>query len=182
MKSSVSRFCGLLVLGGLFVLAMTSCGTSSKVVADAEGSDEVNVGYGYISKDDLNSAVSKANFSAKSEQSYSNIWNYITGHIPGVFIRGGGDGSTPQIYIRGIGTNSGETQPLFIVDGVQMQDISYLLPSDVSSIEVIKDGSAAIYGAQSANGVIMITTKMAKARADAEAAAKKAARQAKRKK
>ncbi len=97
-------------------------------------------------------------------------------------MRGGGDGSTPQIYIRGIGTISDVTQPLFIVDGVEMQDISYLLPSDVSSVEVIKDGSASIYGAQSANGVIMITTKMAKARADAEAAAKKAARQAKRNK
>ena len=163
------------------VMLYASCGTS-KAVAGADGSNEVNVGYGTISKDDLNSPVSKVEANEKTEQSYSNIWSYISGHVPGVFMRGGGDGSTPQIYIRGIGTNSDVTQPLFIVDGVEMQDISYLLPSDVSSVEVIKDGSASIYGAQSANGVIMITTKMAKVRADAEAAAKKAARQAKRNK
>lgn len=182
MRSSVSGVCGSLVLGGLFVLAMTSCGTSSKVAEmSSDADDEVNIGYESLKRDELTSSVSKVEIGESESMAYSNIWDYIAAKVPGVSVSGGSSG-TPRIVIRGESSFTSQTQPLFVVDGVVMDDISYLSHSDVAKVEVVKDGSAAIYGLRGANGAILITTKMAKARADAEAAAKKAARQAKRNK
>ena len=63
-----------------------------------------------------------------------------------------------KIIIRGIGTNSSATDPLILVDGVEVTDLSSIDPMNVKSVDVIKDGSAAIYGMQGANGVIIIKT------------------------
>ena len=79
---------------------------------------------------------------------------------PGVTINGNADeGKMPSISIRGIGTNSEYHQPLFIVDGVRMEDILYVQPENVYSITVIKDGTTSLYGMEGANGVIEIKTK-----------------------
>ena len=79
---------------------------------------------------------------------------------PGVIITGNADeGKMPSISIRGRGTNSEYHQPLFVVDGVRMDDILYLPPENVHSITVIKDGTTSIYGMEGANGVIEIKTK-----------------------
>lgn len=65
--------------------------------------------------------------------------------------------------IRGIGTINSSSDPLYVVDGVVMEDFKYLNPNDIERIEVLKDASsAAIYGARGANGVIMVTTKRGK--------------------
>ena len=66
--------------------------------------------------------------------------------------------SDNRIIIRGIGTNSNNTDPLILVDGVEVTDLSGINPADVQSVDVIKDGSSAIYGMQGANGVIIIKT------------------------
>lgn len=74
---------------------------------------------------------------------------------PGVQVNDNG-----QILIRGNGTNSSATQPMFIVDDIRVEDISTLIPEEVWSVEVIKDATSNIYGGmESANGVIMIETK-----------------------
>lgn len=74
----------------------------------------------------------------------------------------GQPGSSYKVRVRGVGT-VGNSSPIFIVDGVQTSDISFLNPSDVASIDVLKDAaSAAIYGNQGANGVVLITTKSGK--------------------
>ena len=78
---------------------------------------------------------------------------------PGLTVGSAGTGQMPRILIRGIGTNTSETQPLIVVDGVFTDDITYLHPDEVYDIEVIKDGTAAMYGMRGANGVIEITTK-----------------------
>ena len=79
---------------------------------------------------------------------------------PGVTVLGNSDGGTmPSMYIRGIGTNSEHYQPLFVVDGLRTDDILYVLPENVYSITVIKDGTSSIYGMEGANGVIEIKTK-----------------------
>lgn len=113
-------------------------------------------------------------------QKYTDIFQMIRGHVPGVTVGDAGPGGMPRITIRGIGTNSDQTQPLFLVDNVQTDNISSIDPENVESIEVLKDGSSAIYGMQAANGVIMITTKGAVMAAKAEAEARKAERKAKR--
>ena len=94
-----------------------------------------------------------------SKTTYSNIIEMLRGE-PGLIIKGNGDGGTmPTMYIRGIGTNTDNYQPIFVVDGLRTDNILYLQPEQVYSITVIKDGTAAIYGMEGANGVIEIKTK-----------------------
>ena len=66
--------------------------------------------------------------------------------------------SDKRIIIRGIGTNSDSFDPLILVDGVETTDLSSINPSDVQSVDVIKDGSSAIYGMRGSNGVVIINT------------------------
>ena len=103
----------------------------------------VDIGYG----------VSNLKVKKNEAQTYSNIYDYLRGRVPGVQVT-----SDNRIIIRGVGTNSGNTDPLILVDGVETTDISTLDPIYVKSVDVIKDGSSAIYGMQGANGVIIIKT------------------------
>ena len=81
------------------------------------------------------------------------MYAYLRGRVAGVMVT-----TDNRIIIRGIGTNSDATDPLILVDGVQTTDLSGINPADVKSVDVIKDGSSAIYGMQGANGVIIIKT------------------------
>ena len=117
----------------------------------------VNVGYGYTKKRGLNSSVSRLKTSDNEIASYSNIADYIQGRVPGVMVQKNG-GSTRYI-IRGISTNTDATDPLLMIDGVEVDSFDSVLPSQVESVEVIKDASASIYGIRGGAGVIMITTK-----------------------
>ncbi len=117
---------------------------------------------------------------------YNNVFELLRNE-PGVYVApGGGNGVMPKIYIRGISTNTDNTQPLFVVDGIITDNVTYLLPEDIYSVEVLKDGTASIYGMQGQNGVIIFRTNSAveqeRRAAEASKAAKKAAREAKRKK
>lgn len=138
----------------LFVVSMIAClagcGTSNKTARDG---DRVEVGYGTQEKDKLTAAVSNVKVRKTEAQTYSNMYDYLRGRVPGVQV-------TPdnRIIIRGIGTNSDNFDPLILVDGVQVTDLSNLDPTFVKSVDVIKDGSTAIYGMQGANGVIIIKT------------------------
>lgn len=165
----------------LFAAAATlcACGSAGNIVnvysaRDAEG---IDVGYGTSSKDGLSYSVSQVKVE-DDVVSYSNIWEYLRGKVPGVYIGDSAAGSTPQIIVRGLNSINSSTQPLIMVDGQETADISWLNPNDVASVSVLKDASASIYGSRGANGVILFTTKSAKQAAQAEAAAKKAAREA----
>lgn len=137
----------------LMTLLLAGCGTSSKVT---EQKDPVNVGYGTVDRDKLTTAVSKVDVKKREIQTYSTIYDYLRGRVPGVMVT-----SDNRIIIRGIGTNSGQTDPLILVDGVTVSasDLSGINPGDIQTVEVLKDGSSAIYGIQGANGVILISTK-----------------------
>src|SRR5690606_14528383 len=77
-----------------------------------------------------------------------------------VFLNSGSPSSSPRILIRGLGTINSSSNPLFVVDGVAMENIQFLNPNDIERMEVLKDASStAIYGARGANGVILVTTK-----------------------
>ena len=116
----------------------------------------------------------------KSKTQYTSIIDLLR-RQPGLLISGAGSGEMPRIIIRGVGTNTSETQPLIVVDGVFTDNITYIPPEEVYSINVIKDGTAAIYGMQGANGVIEITTKSKHEEDLRTAAAAKEARQLERK-
>lgn len=117
---------------------------------------------------------------------YNTVFDLLRAE-PGVQVSPGGDnGQMPRIIIRGVGTNSDQTQPLFVVDGIITDNVTYLRPEDIYSVEVLKDGTSSIYGVQGQNGVIMFRTKQVveaeKAAAEARKAEKAAARAARRKK
>ena len=122
----------------------------------------------------------------KEKTRYSSVFDLLRGE-PGVIVSPtSGNGEMPRVIIRGISTNSDQTQPLFVVDGIITDNVTYLRPEDIYSVEVIKDGTSSIYGMQGQNGVILFRTKAAaradKAAADERKAEKKAAREARRKK
>ena len=122
----------------------------------------------------------------KEKTQYNSVFDLLRAE-PGVIIKGDGSGGQmPDILIRGISTNTDQTQPLFVVDGIITDNVTYLRPEDIYSVEVLKDGTAAIYGVQGQNGVIIFRTKaMVDAEKHAEEARKaerKAAREARRKK
>ena len=129
---------------------VTGCGASSQVAQD---DDKVEVGYGTQSKNSMTTAVSNVKVKKTESQTYANMYDYLRGRVPGVMVT-----SDNRIIIRGIGTNSDATDPLILVDGVQTTDLTGINPADVKSVDVIKDGSSAIYGMQGANGVVIIKT------------------------
>ena len=163
---------------------LCACGSSRGAVNVYRAEDPlpedtgINVGYGNIDKDELTYSVTQIEIDEKESTVYTNIWEYMRGRVPGVNIGFADAGQTPSITIRGINSINSSTQPLFMVDGVETPDISFINPNDVASISVLKDASAAIYGTRGGNGVILITTKTAQEQARLEAQAKKEARAA----
>ena len=124
----------------------------------AAENDLVDMGYGKVRRKDMTSSVSKVDVDGKTAVSYSDMGSYLMGRVPGLTVTKTGAGY--KYSIRSSDTIYGDTEPLFIVDGVAVDDISYLNPSDVGHVEVLKDAaSASIYGTQGGNGVILITTK-----------------------
>ena len=121
----------------------------------------VVIGYGTQKKIDNTGSVAVVKGSDISKQASTNAVSALQGKVAGVeIINNGQPGSSPTINIRGLGTIFGNTQPLFVVDGVWYNDISFLNPSDIESISILKDASStAIYGIKAANGVVLITTK-----------------------
>ena len=121
----------------------------------------VVVGYGTIKKTDLTGAVSSVKTGAIVHKPVANIAQALHGLIPGVSVtsNSGSPGGSLTVRIRGIGTVN-DPSPLYVVDGMPINDIGYLSVSEIGSIEILKDASAtAIYGSRGANGVVMITTK-----------------------
>lgn len=123
-----------------------------------ENNEMIDLGYGKVRKRDLTTSVSKMKVNKNSAASYTDIGEYLMGRVPGLTVQRIGD--TYKYSIRSTATVYGDTDPLFVVDGIKTDDISYLNPSDVDHVEVLKDAaSASIYGTESGNGVILITTR-----------------------
>ena len=130
---------------------------------DAELLEEtVVIGYGVQKKSDLTGSVSSIREEDFQNRSTSDAAAALQGKAAGIHIinSSGAPGASASIRVRGFSSNSGNIGPLLIVDGLKVDNISYLDPSLIASMEVLKDAaSAAIYGAQAGNGVVLITTK-----------------------
>ena len=131
---------------------------------DAEMLEEtVVIGYGVQKKSDLSGAVASVKSADLADRSTSDAAAALQGKAAGVqiFNASGAPGEGSSIRVRGISSNSGSgLGPLLIVDGLKVDNINYLDPAMIESMEVLKDAaSAAIYGAQAGNGVVLITTK-----------------------
>jgi TonB-linked SusC/RagA family outer membrane protein len=123
--------------------------------------DIVVVGYGVQRKSDLTGSISSVEAEELNRVSAGNVEQLLQGRVAGVQVTpsSGAPGTGAIIRIRGTGTLN-DASPLFVVDGMLLNDIDFLNPNDIQSLEVLKDASAtAIYGSRGANGVIIITTR-----------------------
>ena len=132
--------------------------------ADTELLDEVVVvAYGTARKESLTGAVSQINNKTIEQRVATSATAALEGAAPGVQVNNsyGEPGAGPSILIRGIGTITGDTTPLYVVDGVPYDgNINDISSHDIEAITVLKDAaSAALYGNRAANGVVIITTK-----------------------
>ena len=134
---------------------------------DTQALDEVVVvGYGTMRKSDVTGSIATAKGDELTKQQSFSALENLRGKVSGVNIFS--NSSQPGAYsnrvvIRGIATINSSSDPLYVVDGVVMENFDLVNPNDIESMEVLKDASAAaIYGARGANGVIMVTTKRGK--------------------
>ncbi len=129
---------------------------------DTETLEEVVViGYGVQKKSSVTGAISQVKAADMENRTITTAAQALQGKTAGVQLitSSGGPGETPTIRVRGYSSNVA-SDPLYVVDGVRLNDISGIDPNDIESMEVLKDAaSAAIYGAEAGNGVILITTK-----------------------
>lgn len=125
----------------------------------------VVVGYGTQKKSDVTGAISRANIDDFRNSPNANIGQSLQGSVAGLNVgQVTSAGSTPSISIRGNSTISGNNKVLIVLDGIQYNNsLESINPDDIASIDVLKDASStAVYGAQAANGVLLITTKKGK--------------------
>jgi TonB-linked SusC/RagA family outer membrane protein len=124
----------------------------------------VVVGYGTQRKIDVTGSVAHIKGEEVAKQPTFNPMSALQGKVAGVQItNSGAPGSSPEIRIRGVGTVYGNANPLYVVDGIWYDDISFLNGNDIESISVLKDASSeSIYGIRAANGVILVATKKGK--------------------
>ncbi|HEY8928923.1 MAG TPA: TonB-dependent receptor [Mucilaginibacter sp.] len=133
-----------------------------KLAPSAKQLDQVVViGYGTQRKADNTGSVASVKGADISKQASQNALSSLQGKVAGVnIINSGAPGASPQVTIRGLGTIGGSSTPLYVVDGVWYDDISFLNTADIDNVSVLKDASStAIYGIRGANGVMVITTK-----------------------
>ena len=124
----------------------------------------VVVGYGVQKKSSVTGAISQVKPEDMENRTISNAQQALQGKTSGVQIiqSSAAPGSSPTVRVRGYSSNV-SSNPLYVVDGVRLSDISGIDPSTIASMEILKDAaSAAIYGAEAGNGVVLITTKKGK--------------------
>ncbi|MDL2264759.1 TonB-dependent receptor [Parabacteroides sp. OttesenSCG-928-G07] len=135
---------------------------SVTLAEDTQTLDEVIVvGYGVQKKSQVTGAISQVKSEDMENRAFSDATQALQGKTAGVqiFLSSGQPGTAGSVRVRGMGSNS-NNDPLYVVDGRQVNDINYLDSDDIESMEILKDASAAaIYGARAGNGVILITTK-----------------------
>jgi TonB-linked SusC/RagA family outer membrane protein len=130
----------------------------------SELDEVIVVGYGSQKKKDVTSAIAIVDAKQLKQAPVANITNSLQGLTPGIEVQSnqGRPGELPNIRVRGVSSTSSSTEPLYVIDGIP-QDNAYVNPSDVESMQILKDAaSSAIYGSRGANGVILITTKSGK--------------------
>lgn len=145
-----------------------SANVNIKLVSDTQILDEVVISAGYSNTTRRSFTGTAATVSSDqiSKKNVSNISNALAGEVPGVTVinSSGQPGTDASIKIRGIGSVNGNTDPLYVVDGIPYEgNVSSINQNDIESLTILKDAAAtAIYGSRGANGVIVITTKKGK--------------------
>ena len=147
---------------------ITATGTAKlriELSQDTEILEEVIVvGYGSQKSKDMTAPVSSIKGSELTKQTTANAMSALQGKMSGVqIVNNGAPGAGPSVKIRGVGSIGDYANPLYVVDGVFVDNIDFLSSGDIEDLTVLKDASAAaIYGVRAANGVVLVTTKKGK--------------------
>ena len=146
------------------VAGRTSFDVTLSRSAGKQMDEVVVIGYGTASKRDLTGSIAKVSGREVSDKPNTNPVESLQGKVAGLTIVGTGTpGKAPDIRIRGTNSLGNNIRPLYVVDGIWNDNIDFLNPADIESMEVLKDPSSlAIFGARGANGVIMVSTKKGK--------------------
>jgi TonB-linked SusC/RagA family outer membrane protein len=135
-------------------------GSIQMTISNSTLNDVIVTGYTAQKKKDITGAVAVVDVGDAKKIPATSSEQLLQGQASGVTVlNSGGPGAPSTVFVRGI-SNFGQTQPLYVVDGAQVPDMSFINPDDIESISVLKDaGAAAIYGVSGGNGVVVITTK-----------------------
>jgi TonB-dependent SusC/RagA subfamily outer membrane receptor len=128
------------------------------VFIDNESNRQVATGYGYVDQKDLAYATSFLENENNDFCNYSDIYTLMKGKLPGVRVMDSQGGVA--VYVRGVSSLNASSKALIVVDGMITDNISWINPCHVASIDVIKDSMASMYGSRGGNGVVIITTRM----------------------
>lgn len=162
MKNSNLKFPCLIaaLYFGISVQAQTAKDTATR---EQKIEEVVVIGYGTAKKRDLTGSIAKVDGTVVADKPTANPVNALQGQVAGLsIVNSGQPGSQADVRIRGTVTIN-QTQPVYIVDGVFANNIDFLNPADIESMEVLKDPSSlAIFGNRGANGAIIVTTKRGK--------------------
>jgi TonB-dependent SusC/RagA subfamily outer membrane receptor len=137
-----------------FTLKSSDSSLNSNKSGD-KNEQSVNIGYGTVKKKNLTTTVPGTNDRSERFAKYTNIYDLIAGELPGVRV----NGKNISIIGQGVITATSGSEPLYVVDGMTVSSIDFISPNTVKKVELLKGPSASIYGAQGANGVILITLK-----------------------
>ncbi len=132
--------------------------STNLIFKNSKKNREVATGMGYISHDQLTFALTNLTYENNDFCNYTDVFSLIQGKFSNVKIQPsqmGGQG----IFIRGQKSMYGDNEAIYVVDGVRVADVSFVNPCEMTSIDILKDGGAALYGSQAANGVVVIETK-----------------------
>jgi TonB-dependent SusC/RagA subfamily outer membrane receptor len=132
--------------------------TANLIFKDSKKNRQVATGMGYISQENLTYAIAHMSHENNDFCSYSDVYSLITGKFTSVEVKAsemGGSG----IFVRGQKSLLGNNEAIYVIDGMRVSDISFINPCDMATIDILKDGGAALYGSQAANGVVVIETK-----------------------
>jgi TonB-dependent starch-binding outer membrane protein SusC len=162
-RSPASRVYGAL-LSGLAFTALVACHHPSSVAAKPPAPENVKVGYGEQSREQIGAAVQSATADELQDVKATQVEQLLEGRFPGVDVvrtRSGGF----SVRIRGATTFLASNEPLYVVDGIPVEvdrerGLDWLSPAEIERIDVLKDpAETTMYGVRGANGVIIITTK-----------------------
>ncbi len=128
------------------------------IFRDSPKNREIATGQGILNPDNLTYALTHLESENNDFCNFTDFFSLVKGKFPGVEVKNtpsGGQG----VYVRGQKSLQGETEALYVIDGVIVNDVSFVIPCHITSIDILKDGAAAMYGARGANGVVVIETK-----------------------
>jgi len=128
------------------------------IFRDSPKNREIATGMGYISHEQLTFALAHMADENNDFCNYSDVFSLVKGKFPGVVVKTNSMGSD-GIFIRGDKSMYGDNEAIYVVDGVRVGDVNFVNPCEMATIDILKDGGAALYGSQAANGVVVIETK-----------------------